>query len=473
MVQAESASDVATALPDVTGLPLTSGRAGAASAWLDEIDGRPVARFCLGGGKHRGAIGPVEGQVIERLVVMAVELGIPIVGELATSGADVTEGLASLWAWGRVARELSRASGAVPIVLSVVGPALAGPALMLGLADHVVMTADAYAYLSGPQAVASFTGAITDHVALGGSEVHDRRTGLVSVMVADDAEAAWAVADLLSFLPSNYRDEPPAQACDDPVDRPCGQAAVAIPSRPTASYDVRTVVTDVLDAGSFLEVRSGDAPNVVTGYGRLGGAVVGVVANQPNHKAGTLDIEASRKGARFVQHCDAFGVPLVTLVDCPGYHPGRDLEWRGMIRHGAQLVHAYAAATVPRLCVVLRKAFGGAYIVMDSRGLGNDVCLAWPTAEIAVMGASGAVTVLHGRRLAAIEDIEERATRRTDLEADYSARFCSPEVAAERGYVDAVIDPVDTRRLLVAALAALRSKRASPRQSPKHTNTPL
>jgi acetyl-CoA carboxylase carboxyltransferase component len=250
-------------------------------------------------------------------------------------------------------------------------------------------------------------------------------------------------------------------------------AAGVVPERPTASYDVRTVIGDVCDVGTFLEVRAALATNVVTGYARLGGMPVGVIANQPRSQAGTLDIEASRKAARFVQCCDAFGLPLLTFVDCGGFRPGRDLEWRGMIRHGAELVHAYANATVPRLCVVLRKAYGGAYIAMDSRGLGNDLCLAWPKSEIAVMGAPGAVAVLQRKKLGAIADVQERARARAELEDDYSERLCSPAVAAERGYVDDVIDPLDTRRLLTAGLAALRTKRATPPSRAKHSNTPL
>jgi len=452
---------------------LGAGRGGAASAWLTTIDGRAVARFRLEGGNHRGAVGPVEGEVIERLIDQAGRLGVPVVGELATSGAEVAEGLRSLWAWGRIARGLTTVSGSVPIVLSVVGPCLAGPSLLLGLADHVVMTAGSYAYLSGPDAVARFTGVTTAAEALGGSAMHERRSGLATLVAADKEEAADSVADLLSYLPSNYRDEAPLVATDDPVDRASDRAARCLPERATASYDVRVVVGDVLDSESFMEVRAQSAANVVTGYGRLGGQSVGVVANQPNHKAGTLDIDASRKAARFVQHCDSFGLPIITFVDSPGYHPGRDLEWQGLIRHGAQLVHAYAAATVPRLCVVMRKAFGGAYIVMDSKGLGNDVCLAWPSAEIAVMGAAGAVAVLQGRKLAAIEDPEARAKHQATLEAEYAEKFCTPRVAAERGYVDQVINPCDTRRALYAALDSLRTKRARPLSGPKHSNSPL
>lgn len=453
--------------------PVAAKRGGAATAALTQIDGRRVAWFRLEGGRHRGAIGPTEGQVIERAVRLALEAGVPVVGEIATSGADVGQGLASLVAWGRVAKALSDASGTVPVILTVVGPCVGGPALLLGLADHVVMTAEAYAYVNGPRAAASFTGVDTTHTDLGGADVHAGRSGVASMVVLDEAEAAGVVADLLSYLPSNHLDEPPFWPTDDPVDRPSRVAAGVVPERPTASYDVRTVIGDVCDPDSFLEVRAGLATNVVTGYARLGGMPVGVIANQPRSQAGTLDIEASRKAARFVQCGDAFGLPLLTFVDCGGFRPGRDLEWRGMIRHGAELVHAYANATVPRLCVVLRKAYGGAYIAMDSRGLGNDLCLAWPRAEIAVMGAPGAVTVLQRRKLSAIEDPGERARVQAALEADYTARLCTPAVAAERGYVDDIIDPLDTRRLLCAGLAALRTKRATPRSRAKHTNTPL
>ena len=443
------------------GLPVAGRASAAATAALRRLHGRDVALFRLDGGKHRGAIGPAEGVVIERLVNLAIELGVPVVGVMATSGADIHEGVASLHAWGRVARQVSRASGVVPIVFVVVGPCTSGPALMLGLADHVVMTPDSFAYVSGPEAVAEFTGIAVDRAGLGGGPVHDTRTGVASLVAADEEDALLAVADLLSYLPANHVADAPGVplAGDDPLDRPCGRAAAVVPDAARASYDVRTVLADVLDAGSLLEVRARYASNLVTAYGRLGGRPVGIVANQPNVRAGTLDIEASRKAARFVQHCDAFNLPILTFVDTPGFEPGKDLEWRGMIRHGAELVHAYAAATVPRICLVLRKAYGGAYIVMDSRKLGNDACFAWPGAEIAVMGSRGAVQILFGKKLAEIENVEVREKERAALEADYDARFCSPIEAAERGLVDEVIDPHDTRSVLAAALAVHASKR--------------
>jgi len=457
----------------VTAAPVAAQRGGAATAALTRIEARPVAWFRLAGGRHRGAIGPTEGQVIERIVRLALDTGVPVVGEVAMAGADVSEGLASLWAWGTVAKALSDASGTVPVILTVTGHCVGVPSLLLGLADHVVMTAEAFAYVNGPQAAAAFTGVTTSPGDLGGADVHAGKSGVASLVVADEEEAAGAVADLLSYLPANHLEDPPVWPCDDPLDRQSKTAAGVVPERPTASYDVRSVIGDVCDAGSFLEIRAALASNVVTGYARLAGMPVGVIANQPKSQAGTLDIEASRKAARFVQCCDAFGLPLVTFVDCGGFRPGRDLEWRGMIRHGAELVHAYAGATVPRLCVVLRKAYGGAYIAMDSRGLGNDLCLAWPIAEIAVMGAPGAVAILQRRTLSAVAEPAERARVQAELEAEYTARLCSPAVAAARGYVDDVIDPLDTRRLLTAGLVALRSKRATVASAAKHSNTPL
>ena len=455
------------------GLPtrLEARRGAAVEARLDHIGGRPVGLFRLAGGRHRGALGPAEGETIERLVQVAIADGLPIVGVVSSAGADMGEGIASLHAWGRVASQLSRASGTVPIILAVTGPYVSGPALLAGIADHVVMTVDAFAYVTGPRAVEGFTGEVLDPVSLGGAAVHDARSGVVSLLAEDEEDALAAAAELLSYLPLNTMEEPPRLTTADPVTRDCTTGASAVPTGARASYDIRAVVTDVIDESSFLEVRARYAPNMVTGYGRLDGRAIGIVANQPHHRAGTIDIEASRKAARFVQACDTFNLPLLTVVDTPGFEPGKDLEWRGMIRHGAELVFAYGEATVPRLCLVVRKAYGGAYIVMDSRGLGSDFCAAWPGAEIAVMGAKGAVQILSGRRLAALEG-DAREREREVLEADYTARYCAPYVAAERGYIDDVIDPLETRRVLAGALDHLVAKRE---QLParRHSNTPL
>jgi acetyl-CoA carboxylase carboxyltransferase component len=452
--------------------PVMSQRSDAVTSALSDLHGRTVSWFRLDGGKHRGAIGVAEGDALERAVRLGIELGVPVVGAMATSGADVGEGVASLHAWGRVARALTDASGVVPTLVAVVGPCVSGPALMLGLVDQVVMTSDAFAYVSGPDTVSEFTGVPVTRPGLGGAPVHELRSGVAALVVDDDVDALDALTAILDYLPDHHLDDPPPVPTLDPVDRDCARAATTVPVRPTASYDVRDIVVDVVDEESFFELRPRHAPNLVTGLARLGGRPVGVVANQPSQRAGTLDIAASQKGARFVQWCDAFNVPLLTFVDTTGFEPGTDLEWRGIIRHGAELVHAYASASVPRLCVVLRKAFGGAYIVMDSKQLGNDWCGAWPGAEIAVLGASGAVQILHGKRLAAIPDEDARRTEQVELEREHADRFSSPLPAAERGYVDEVIEPRDTRRALAAALQRLATKHESP-PSRRHSNTPL
>jgi acetyl-CoA carboxylase carboxyltransferase component len=444
----------------VTLLTLAARRPDAVDAGVQRIGGRDVGYFRLAGGPHRGAIGVAEGRTIETLIDVAVENGLPVVGVLATSGADIGDGVAALHAWGRVAAALARASGVVPVVLAVAGPCVSGPSLLLGVADIVVMTADAFAYVSSPTSVRAITGQSLDAVSLGGAAVHATRSGVAALVVEDEAAALDAALGALAFLPDNNLAEPPCWPTADPLDRP---VTAHVPCSPSESYDVRTLVADVVDDGDLLELGRLFAPNLVTSFAAIDGRPVGIVANQPLVKAGTLDIEASQKGARFVQLCDAFNLPLVTFVDTPGFQPGKDIEWRGMIRQGAQLVHAYAAATVPRVCVVVRKAYGGAYIVMDSKGVGSDYCVAWPDAEMAVMGAAGAVEVLHRRATP-----EERAA----LEADYAARYCTPDIAAARGLVDDVIDPADTRRVVASALHALRRKREHhPRR--KHSNAPL
>lgn len=450
---------------------IAAGADVAASAESRVLDGRRVCWFRIEGGKHHGAIGIAGGETIARAVRHAVDTRVPIVGWLDTSGAELREGVSALHAWGGIARALSMASGVVPTILVVTGACVSGPALLLGLADAVVMTADAFAYVSGPDAVNEFTGVVVERGTLGGAAVHDARTGVATLVVDNEVAAECAVAELLSYLPDHHLCDTDRYACADPAERACEVAAATVPSRSTDPYDVRVVIEDVVDAGSLLELRASYASNMVTGFARIAGRAVGVVANQPSRRAGTIDIEASRKAARFVAWCDTANLPIITFVDTPGFEPGRDLEWRGMIRHGAELVHAYAAATVPRICVVLRKAYGGAYIVMDSRGVGNDLCVAWPTAEIAVMGAPGAVQILDGKHLASL-DPSERPGETAARTAAYEEAFANPYRAAERGYVDAVIEPRETRRVLVGALEALATKRDM-QVSRRHSNSPL
>lgn len=394
---------------------------------------------------------------------MALEENLPLVLVVNSAGADINEGIAPLHGWGRVARTLTRCSGRVPLFAVVDGPAVSGPALLLGMMDFVVMTERAYAFVNGPMMVRQFTGIDISKDELGSATSMERSAGLPTAVVRDRAEAAEAVRDLLAHLPDSSDQAAPWEPTGDPADRSVPEAGALIPESSTGSYDVRGVIDAIVDADTFLEVRPNWAGNVVTGFARLDGRSVGVVANQPMALAGTLDIPASQKAARFVNTCDAFNLPIVTLVDTPGFYPGKDLEWRGMIRHGAQLVYAYGQATVPRVCVILRKSYGGAYIVMDSKRMGNDVCLAWPWAELAVMGAGQASAIL--RRQA---EPEERAA----FEADYAERLLNPYVAAERGYVDAVIDPADTRREICAAMAMLSDKRDA-RPHRRHGNSPL
>ncbi len=428
-----------------------------------EPSGRKVVSVTLDAEVRRGALSNSDSETIAAAAGMALQQRLPLVVVLASSGADVFEGVASLDGWGKAAKAMASCSGIVPLVVVSYGLALSGPALLLGLADAVVMTTEAVAYVSGPAAVAQLTGQHVTSAQLGGQGVHARQSG-VAALVADDVEGALDAADcLLSYLPDHVDEMPPRRASRDPAWRTTPQLRDLLPASPTGSYDVRRVVEALADDGEFLELRSGWAPQLVTALCHVDGRPVGVVANQPQSMAGTLDIAASQKGARFVAFCDAFNVPLLTLVDTPGFMPGKDLEWRGMIRHGAQLVFSYAQATVPRVCLILRKAFGGAYIVMDSKGMGNDVCLAWPSAQVAVMGAAGAVQILHRR-----EDPETQAL----LAVDYEATYLNPYVAAERGFVDSVIDPADTRVAVARALDLLATKRER-LAARKHGNGPL
>jgi acetyl-CoA carboxylase carboxyltransferase component len=427
------------------------------------LGGRDVVLVDVEAEVHRGALSSTACETLTRAARTARDERLPLLGYISSSGADIVEGMAALHGWGQAARAIADCSGVVPVILSVIGPAVSGPALLLGLADHVVMTEDAYAFVSGPTMVAEFTGVVLDADELGGASAHARFSGAASIVVPDRDAATDAMAALLAYLPSHNDEEPPAWPTVDPLDRPTPELRDVLPASPTGSYDVRAVIRPIVDDGELLELRSRWAPNLVTALAAIGGRPVGIVANQPLALAGTLDIPASQKGARFVAFCDAFNLPVITLVDTPGFYPGKDLEWRGMIRHGAQLVFAYGRASVPRIGVILRKSYGGAYIVMDSKTMGNDLCVAWPGAELAVMGAGQAAAVLMRRA----SDDEAVA-----FQADYTERLLNPYVAADRGYVDAVIDPADTRSVVATALAALESKRERI-QPRKHDNTPL
>ncbi len=437
---------------------------GAASAAVVRFsNGREAVWLTVDGEVHKGALSAAASHVIATAAQTARSKGLPLVTQMESSGADILEGIAALHGWGTAAKALADCSGVVPTISIVTGPAVSGPALLIGLSDFVVMTDESYAFVSGPTMVAEFTGIEVSTDELGGAGTHARHSGASSVVVPDIAGAIAWVEELLEFLPSNVDQLAPITETDDSDDRLTPEAGALIPELSTGSYDVRDVIASIVDDGHYMEIRARWAGNVITAFANMAGYSIGIVANQPISLAGTLDIPASQKAARFVSFCDAFNIPVLTLVDTPGFYPGKDLEWRGMIRHGAQLVFAYARATVPRICVILRKSYGGAYIVMDSKEMGNDLCLAWPWAELAVMGAGQAAAILQRRATD-----EERAA----FEADYSQRLLNPYIAAERGYVDAVIDPADTRREICAALHMLRDKREK-LVSRKHDNTPL
>jgi acetyl-CoA carboxylase carboxyltransferase component len=428
-----------------------------------EFHGRDVVWVEVDASDRKGALSSDSSSMLELAAVTALHAHIPLVCIMRSSGADIVEGFAALHGWGRAAKALADCSGVVPSVFIVDGPAVSGPALLLGIADHVVMTDEAYAFVSGPTMVAEFTGVVIDNDELGGAASHARYTGAATLVATDLPAAIDAAGQLLSYFPRHNDEEPPRWDTDDDIQRSVPEAGAIIPPSSTGSYDVRAVIRALADDGEVLELRPRWASNVVTALTTIGGLPVGIVANQPLALAGTLDIPASQKAARFVACCDAFNLPIITLVDTPGFYPGKDLEWRGMIRHGAQLVFAYGRASVPRICVILRKSYGGAYIVMDSKKMGNDLCLAWPWAELAVMGAGQAAAILQRRATP-----EERAA----FEADYADRLLNPYVAAERGYVDAVIDPAETRTIIGEALIALIDKREQVQARP-HDNTPL
>lgn len=444
-------------------LSLSAHRPGPAHARVCELDGRRVVRVDVRDDSDGPPLPSSASQVMEYAAEVACSEGLPLVLVLSTSGADIVEGIPALHGWGRMAAALVRCSGRIPISVVVDGPAVSGPALLLGLADLTVMTESSYAFVNGTVMVEQFTGVRISTEELGSAANLARYAGVPTAVVPDLEAALDTVSDLLAYLPDHVDVEPDRWPCHDPADRSCPEAGALIPDSSTGSYDVRHVAAAIADEDSVMELKARWASNVVTAFATFDGRPVGIVANQPIALAGTLDIPASQKAARFVAMCDAFNLPIVTLVDTPGFYPGKDLEWRGMIRHGAQLVHAYARATVPRICVILRKSYGGAYIVMDSKEMGNDVCLAWPWAELAVMGAGQAAAILQRRATP-----DERAA----FEADYAERLLNPYVAAERGLVDAVIEPADTRAEITAALDLLAHKREVLRPH-KHDNTPL
>jgi propionyl-CoA carboxylase beta chain len=440
------------------------------------IHGRQVAVYSQDFTIFGGSLGEVAGEKIIKVMELALKTGVPIIGILDSGGARIQEGVVALGKYGEIFRLNTRASGVIPQISLIMGPAAGGAVYSPALTDFVIMVdKTSHMFVTGPDVIKTVTGEDVGFEELGGALTHNKVSGVSHYLASDEDDALDYARSLLSYLPDNNLSEPHVfdtavelETTDD--DR---QLNTLIPDSPNQPYDVMTVIEHVVDDGEFLEVQPLFAPNIVIGFGRVEGRSVGVIANQPSAMAGTLNIEAGEKASRFVRFCDAFGIPILTLVDVPGYLPGTDQEWTGVIRRGAKLLYAYAEATVPLVTVITRKAYGGAYIVMGSKQLGADINLAWPTAEIAVMGGQGAVNILYRNEIKAAEAAgEDVAAVRTRLANEYTYNVASPFLAAERGELDGVIEPAATRVAVVKALRALRTKRAD-LPPKKHGNIPL
>jgi propionyl-CoA carboxylase beta chain len=419
-----------------------------------------------------GSLGEVYGEKITKIMDLAMKSGCPVVGINEGAGARIQEGVVSLGLYGEIFRRNVHASGVIPQISLIMGACAGGHVYSPAVTDFTVMVDQtSHMFITGPDVIKTVTGEDVTFEELGGARTHNTKSGNAHYMGADEEDALEFVKALLSYLPSNNLDEPPtydSPSVEEFTDTDHALDAL-IPDSPNQPYDMHTAIEAVLDDGEFLEVHAMFATNIVVGFGRVEGHPVGVVANQPLHFAGTLDIDASEKAARFVRTCDAFNLPVLTFVDVPGFLPGTDQEWNGIIRRGAKLIYAYAEATVPLITVITRKAYGGAYDVMGSKHLGADMNIAWPTAQIAVMGAQGAVNILYRGELAAADDPEQR---RDELITEYEDTLANPYIAAERGYVDAVIPPHETRLEIVRSLRLLRTKRET-LPPKKHGNIPL
>jgi len=403
-----------------------------------------------------GALGAAHAEKIHKILDMAISAGKPVVSLNDGAGARIQEGVTALAGYGGIFQRNSRASGVIPQISVMLGPCAGGAAYSPALTDFVFMVRDiSQMFITGPDVVRAVTGESVSHNELGGAGVHESMSGVAHFVYDDEKTCLEEVRYLLALLPSNNSERPPSVPSDDPPDRRVPALLDIVPADGTIPYEMDRVVAEILDDGEYLEISERWATNILCALGRIGGEVVGIVASRPHRLAGVLDIDASEKAARFVQFCDAFSIPIVTLLDVPGFLPGVGQEHGGIIRHGAKLLYAYCNATVPRVSIVLRKAFGGAYIVLDSRSIGTDLALAWPTNEIAVMGAEGAANVVFRREIDAAEDPEEMRLHKIK---EYRSELMHPYYAAEHGLVDDVIDPADTRVILARALDMLRNK---------------
>jgi acetyl-CoA/propionyl-CoA carboxylase carboxyl transferase subunit len=434
------------------------------------IDGRKVFVASQDFGVFGGSMGEVHAQKVCKVMDLAMQTGAPFIQINDSGGARIQEGAASLAGYGYIFERNVRASGVIPQISVIMGPCAGGAVYSPAITDFTFMVKEtSHMFITGPDVIKTVTGEEVTFEELGGAMTHAGRSGVASFVGEDDEDVLQRVRYLLSFLPSNNLEDPPAYAATDDPDRHEEQLTHLVPDRASEPYDMHEVIRYVVDDGEFLEVFPFWAMNIVTGFARLDGRSVGVIANQPKVLAGTLDIDASEKASRFVRFCDAFNIPILTFVDVPGFLPGTQQEFGGIIRHGAKLLYAYAESTVPRMTVITRKAYGGAYLVMNSKHLRADVSFAWPTAEIAVMGAEGAVNVVFRKE---IEKADDPSARKRQLIREYREKFSTPYAAAERGFIDDVIEPAETRSRLIKSLRMLSTKRESV-PARKHGNIPL
>jgi propionyl-CoA/long-chain acyl-CoA carboxylase carboxyl transferase subunit len=443
------------------------------------VDGRPVCVYSQDFTVFGGSLGEVYGEKIVKLMDHALKTGCPVVGINDGGGARIQEGVVALGLFAEIFYRNVISSGVIPQISLIMGPCAGGAVYSPAITDFTLMVDQtSHMFITGPDVIKTVTGEEVSFEDLGGAAAHNIKSGVAHYQAKDEDDCLDFARELLSYLPSNNLDDPPVAVAPpvttgpDPLLEITDEDAALdtlIPDSPNQPYDMHLAITSVLDGGEFCEVHASFAPNILVGFGRVEGASVGVVANQPMHLAGCLDIDASEKAARFVRTCDAFSIPVLTFVDVPGFLPGTGQEWGGIIRRGAKLIYAYAEATVPKITVITRKAYGGAYDVMGSKHLGGDMNLAWPTAQIAVMGAQGAVNILYRRELATAADPEALRAQRA---AEYEDTLANPYIAAERGYVDAVIRPAETRSQVIRALRALRTKRQT-LPPKKHGNIPL
>ena len=434
------------------------------------IDGRQVFAYAQDFTVFGGSLSEAVGQKICKVMDLAAKTGCPMIGICDSGGARIQEGALSLAAYGDIFLRNTLYSGVVPQISVIMGPSAGGAVYSPAITDFIFMVrGTGQMYITGPDVVRAVTGEEVTHEQLGGADAHASRSGVAHFVHDSEAECLDELRRLIGFLPLNNLDDPPGYRATDPAGRADESLRAIVPPEPNRPYDVREIIYRIVDDADFMEVQAGYAANVVVGFGRMAGRTVGVVGNQPAFLAGVLDINASAKASRFVRFCDCFNVPLVTLVDVPGFMPGTEQEYGGIIRHGAKLIYAYAEATVPKVAVITRKAYGGAYIVMSSKHLRSDVNLAWPGAEIAVMGPDGAVNIIYREEIANAANPERR---RRELIADYQERFTNPYVAANRGYLDDVLDPAQTRPAVIRALDMLQSKRDT-LPAKKHGNIPL